>query len=154
MRLSLSRWKAVTNNGIGCVIVSCPNLRELLLRWYIGIMDLGLHLLAQKLTSLDVSYTMNVYHGRCTLRRAHELRRHAVASFSPRVGPPGPRPPEASVRGSETGGGASGGGERKGERWRVFSLGGRGRRGGRATDEQRGHNCFTLNQCLCSSSVS
>jgi len=47
--------------GLGCVVVGCTDLRELSLKWCLGVTDLGLHLLAlkcKKLTSLDLSYTM------------------------------------------------------------------------------------------------
>ncbi|CAD6245125.1 unnamed protein product [Miscanthus lutarioriparius] len=47
--------------GLGCVAVVCTELRELLLKWCVGVSDLGIQLLAlkcRKLTSLDLSYTM------------------------------------------------------------------------------------------------
>ena len=47
--------------GLGCVAVVCTELRELSLKWCLGVSDLGIQLLAlkcKKLTSLDLSYTM------------------------------------------------------------------------------------------------
>lgn len=47
--------------GLGCVAVGCTELRELSLKWCLGLTDLGIQLLAlkcRKLTSLDLSYTM------------------------------------------------------------------------------------------------
>jgi hypothetical protein len=60
-RLSLARWKPLTDMGLGCVDVGCTEPRELSLKWCLGLTDLGIHLLAlkcRKLTSLDLSYTM------------------------------------------------------------------------------------------------
>jgi len=60
-RLSLARWKPLTDMGLGCVAVGCMELRELSLKWCLGVSDLGIQLLAlkcRKLTSLDLSYTM------------------------------------------------------------------------------------------------
>ncbi|CAD6258777.1 unnamed protein product [Miscanthus lutarioriparius] len=60
-RLSLARWKPLTDMGLGCVAVVCTELRELSLKWCLGVSDLGIQLLAlkcRKLTSLDLSYTM------------------------------------------------------------------------------------------------
>jgi len=60
-RLSLARWKPLTDMGLGCVAVGCTELRELSLKWCLGLSDLGIQLLAlkcRKLTSLDLSYTM------------------------------------------------------------------------------------------------
>ncbi|CAD6269072.1 unnamed protein product [Miscanthus lutarioriparius] len=60
-RLSLARWKTLTDMGLGCVAVGCAELRELSLKWCLGVSDLGIQLLAlkcKKLTSLDLSYTM------------------------------------------------------------------------------------------------
>ncbi|ONM20096.1 F-box/LRR-repeat protein 3 [Zea mays] len=60
-RLSLARWKPLTDMGLGCVAVGCTELRELSLKWCLGLTDLGIQLLAlkcRKLTSLDLSYTM------------------------------------------------------------------------------------------------
>jgi F-box and leucine-rich repeat protein 2/20 len=60
-RLSLSRCKPVTDMGLGCVAVGCPNLRHLSLKWCIRVSDLSLQLLAHKckdLRTLDLSYTM------------------------------------------------------------------------------------------------
>ncbi|XP_062197824.1 F-box/LRR-repeat protein 3-like isoform X2 [Phragmites australis] len=60
-RLSLLRCKAVTDMGLGCVAVGCPDLRELSLKWCLAITDLGVQLLAlkcKKLRTLDLSYTM------------------------------------------------------------------------------------------------
>ncbi|CAD6205984.1 unnamed protein product [Miscanthus lutarioriparius] len=47
--------------GLGCVAVVCTELRELSLKWCLGVSDMGIQLLAlkcRKLTSLDLSYTM------------------------------------------------------------------------------------------------
>ncbi|GJN07190.1 hypothetical protein PR202_ga24998 [Eleusine coracana subsp. coracana] len=60
-RLSLSRCKPVTDMGLGCVAVGCPDLRDLSLKWCIAVTDLGLKLLAHKcknLRTLDLSYGM------------------------------------------------------------------------------------------------
>ncbi|CAD6268921.1 unnamed protein product [Miscanthus lutarioriparius] len=60
-RLSLARWKPLTDMGLGCVAVGCAELRQLSLKWCLGVTDLGIQLLAlkcRKLTSLDLSYTM------------------------------------------------------------------------------------------------
>ncbi|KAK1629403.1 hypothetical protein QYE76_003718 [Lolium multiflorum] len=60
-RLCLSRCKPVTDMGLGCVAVGCPELRELALNWCLGITDLGVRFLAlkcKKLASLNLSYTM------------------------------------------------------------------------------------------------
>uniref|UniRef100_J3NAR5 F-box/LRR-repeat protein 15-like leucin rich repeat domain-containing protein n=1 Tax=Oryza brachyantha TaxID=4533 RepID=J3NAR5_ORYBR len=49
--------------GLGCIAVGCPDLRDLSLRWCIGVTHLGLDLLAlkcKKLNVLDLSYTMIV----------------------------------------------------------------------------------------------
>ncbi|KAF0922678.1 hypothetical protein E2562_001076 [Oryza meyeriana var. granulata] len=48
--------------GLGCIAVGCLDLRELLLKWRIGVTHLGLDLLAlkcKKLSILDLSYTMD-----------------------------------------------------------------------------------------------
>lgn len=60
-RLSLSRCKPMTDMGLGCIAVGCPDLRELTLNWCLGITDLGVQLLAlkcKKLRTLSLSYTM------------------------------------------------------------------------------------------------
>ncbi|XBH69046.1 hypothetical protein VPH35_097043 [Triticum aestivum] len=60
-RLCLSRCKPMTDMGLGCIAVGCPDLRELTLNWCLGITDLGVQLLAlkcKKLRTLNLSYTM------------------------------------------------------------------------------------------------
>ena len=60
-RLSLARWKPLTDMGLGCVAIVCTQLRELSLKWCLRVSNLGIQLLAlkcKKLTSLDLSYTM------------------------------------------------------------------------------------------------
>ncbi|XP_066334521.1 F-box/LRR-repeat protein 3-like [Miscanthus floridulus] len=60
-RLSLARWKLLSDMGVGYVDVGCAELRELSLKWCLGVSDLGIQLLAlkcRKLTRLDLSYTM------------------------------------------------------------------------------------------------
>jgi F-box/leucine-rich repeat protein 2/20 len=60
-RLCLSRCKPITDMGLGCVAVGCPDLREIALNWCLGITDLGVQFLAlkcKKLTTLNLSYTM------------------------------------------------------------------------------------------------
>uniref|UniRef100_A0ACD5YHR8 Uncharacterized protein n=1 Tax=Avena sativa TaxID=4498 RepID=A0ACD5YHR8_AVESA len=60
-RLCLSRCKPITDMGLGCIAVGCPDLREITLNWCLGITDLGVQFLAlkcKKLTTLSLSYTM------------------------------------------------------------------------------------------------
>jgi F-box and leucine-rich repeat protein 2/20 len=60
-RLSLLRCKPLTDMGLGCVAVGCPNLRDLSLKWCIQVSDLSLQLIVhkcKKLKTLDLSYTM------------------------------------------------------------------------------------------------
>ncbi|KAF0916809.1 hypothetical protein E2562_011638 [Oryza meyeriana var. granulata] len=48
--------------GFDCIALGCPDLRELSLKWCIGVSHLGLDLLAlksKKLNILDLSYTMD-----------------------------------------------------------------------------------------------
>ncbi|CAN6334777.1 unnamed protein product [Urochloa humidicola] len=59
--LPLLHCKTLTDVGLGCVAVGCPDLRELSLKWYLVVMVLVLQFLTlkcKKLTSLDLSYTM------------------------------------------------------------------------------------------------
>ena len=51
-RLSLARWKPLTDMGVGCVAVGCAELRELSLKWCLGVSDLGIQLLALKCRKL------------------------------------------------------------------------------------------------------
>ena len=60
-RLCLSRCKPITDMGLGCVAVGCPDLREVTLNWCLGITDLGVRFLAlkcKKIRILNLSYTM------------------------------------------------------------------------------------------------
>lgn len=60
-RVTMGRCKKVTDLGIGCIAVGCPNLRFLCLKGCVGVSDLGVALIAvkcRKLKSLDVSFTM------------------------------------------------------------------------------------------------
>lgn len=60
-RVRMGRCKKVTDLGIGCVAVGCPNLKLLCLKGCVGLSDLGVALIAVKcrrLKSLDVSFTM------------------------------------------------------------------------------------------------
>ncbi|KAJ3684117.1 hypothetical protein LUZ61_013281 [Rhynchospora tenuis] len=57
----MGRCKKVTDLGIGCIAVGCPNLKLLSLKGCVGVTDLGVALVAvkcRKLRSLDVSFTM------------------------------------------------------------------------------------------------
>lgn len=57
----MGRCKKVTDLGIGCIAVGCPNLKLLCLKGCVGVTDLGVALIAVKcrrLRSLDVSFTM------------------------------------------------------------------------------------------------
>jgi F-box and leucine-rich repeat protein 2/20 len=60
-RVSMGRCKKVTDLGIGCIAVGCPNLRLLCLKGCVRVTDLGVGFVAvkcRKLKSLDVSFTM------------------------------------------------------------------------------------------------
>ncbi|KAJ4807511.1 F-box/LRR-repeat protein 3 [Rhynchospora pubera] len=60
-RVRMGRCKKVTDLGIGCIAVCCPNLKLLCLKGCVGVTDLGVALIAvkcRKLRSLDVSFTM------------------------------------------------------------------------------------------------
>jgi F-box and leucine-rich repeat protein 2/20 len=60
-RVNMERCKKVTDLGIGCIAVGCPNLRLLCLKGCVGVTDLSVGLVAvkcRKLKSLDVSFTM------------------------------------------------------------------------------------------------
>lgn len=60
----MGRCKKVTDLGIGCIAVGCPNLKLLCLKGCVGVTDLGVALIAvkcRKLRSLDVSFTMVLY---------------------------------------------------------------------------------------------
>lgn len=60
-QVRMGRCKKVTDLGIGCIAVGCPNLKLLCLKGCVGVTDLGVDLVAVKcrnLKSLDVSFTM------------------------------------------------------------------------------------------------